>query len=184
MKKLIDKIRKVQTWRERVDIARDELPGTPFDYIIEAVLSTKRWEKCAPHMARTEYECLGKWLALKILQGETQLLHDLAKAVAVLKRHKSQPDYDLIALFSMSGMFPPGWEKTWGTDATGKLAPGFKRIPKSARVIIAMRDIKRSIEQKLNRKLTDAEWQRRRKRIQRYSKEFNIPLDDTPSSRP
>jgi len=182
MKKLIDRIRNANTWRERVEIAQDKLPVTPFNYVVEMALDAQRHEEFIPHIAREEYEKLGKWLALKIRKGESQLLHDLASAVAVWKRHKPRPDYDLITLFSMSGMFPHGWEKTWGM-VNGKLVPGYSRIPSRTRVKVAMRDIKRNIK-RIDQNFKEDQWERRRKRIQRYAKQFKIPLDNTPSSQP
>ena len=122
-------------------------------------------------IARQCHEELGEWLAQIIQNEEIQTLHDLTKALVKFKRHKQkrQPDYDLEVLFSMSGLFPPGWTKNWRAS---KIKPG-------TRDKIAMRDIKENLA-RIDSNFSEETWPSRCRRIQRYAKEFNIPLDDTP----
>jgi hypothetical protein len=84
----------------------------------------------------------------------------------------------------MSGMFPPGWTKTWWT---GKFNPKTKRPifgkPPGARDIIAVRDIKESLA-KHDPNFSEDKWASSRRKIQRYAKEFKIRLDDSPGYPP
>src|SRR5882724_8697222 len=113
MKKLTRKIRAAKTWQERADIARDELPGTSFDCIFEKAQIAKIMEAKNQNITRQFHQQLGSWLTSIILNKEIQELHAMADALAELKRHKPKPDYDLEALFFMSGICPPGWTKTY-----------------------------------------------------------------------
>jgi hypothetical protein len=225
---MIQKIRRAETWQERVEIAKDELPGTAFDGLFSEAktawefetkfptitaqilekLEAKNpatarkirrrlgerltlgevraaWEKETgyPAIPRQIHEALGKWLVLKIRKGQVELLHQMANDLAKWKRHKPKPNYELIALFSMSGMFPPGWTKTWGRDASGKLVPGYTPPGPDARDIIAMRDIKASLA-KHDPNFSEAKWASSRRKIQRYAKELEIRLDETPGYPP
>ncbi|HXR47404.1 MAG TPA: hypothetical protein VN784_08170 [Candidatus Limnocylindrales bacterium] len=184
MKNLIKKIRKAKTWRERAEIALDKWPGTPSDELFKEAQLAKDMENKYRPLTHQSLEFLGAWVATRILRREVQSLHTLADDLAELKQHEPQPDYDLITLFNMSGMFPPGWEKTWGRDSrTGKMAPGYSAVPRGRRVKIAMRDLRKSLERK-GVDVSDGAWEKHRKKLQRYAKEFKIQLDDTPSSRP
>jgi|SRR5208282_746736 len=183
MKKIIQKIRAAKTWQERARIAQDKLPGTSFDQVFEhAQLAKDMATKYRP-ITRQCHERLGEGLASIILNGKTQVLHDMAAALGVWKRHRPKPNFELIALFSMSGMFPPGWTKTWGKDASGKLAPGYTPVAPGTRDIIAMRDIKASLARH-DPNFNEGKWESSRRKIQRYAKEFKIPLDDTPGCPP
>jgi hypothetical protein len=98
MKKLIEKIRVAKTWQARVKIAQDKLPGTFFDPVFEeAQLAADMETKYRP-ITRQCHELMGKWLAARILKGETQVLHALADALAKLKRHKPKRNYELEVL--------------------------------------------------------------------------------------
>jgi len=176
---MIEKIRDAKNWRERVEIAGNKLPGTVFDELFsEAKLAWEMETKYVP-ITRQIHEALGKWLALKIRKGQVQILHEMASALAKWKRHKPKPNFELIALFSMSGMFPPGWTKTWGRDASGKLVLGYTMPPPGTRDIIAMRDIKASLVRH-DPNFSEDKWPSSRRKIQRYAKEFKIVLDDRP----
>jgi hypothetical protein len=225
---MIEKIRAAKSWRERAEIAKDELPGTTFDGLFSQAktaweMETKfptitaqileklearnpatarkirrrlgerltlgevraAWEKETgyPAIPRQIHERLGTWLTRQIQNGRIQVLHDLADALAKWKRHKPKPNFELIALFSMSGMFPPGWTKTWGKDASGKLVPGYAPPAPGTRDIIAMRDIKASLA-KHDPNFSEKKWESSRRKIQKYAKEFKILLDDSPGRPP
>ncbi|MEJ0089069.1 MAG: hypothetical protein WDM80_04860 [Limisphaerales bacterium] len=176
MKTMMRKIRAAKIWRERVKIAQDKLPGTSFDPFFERAQIAKDAEtKCRP-IARQCHEHLGVWLAEIILNREIQVLHDMANALAMLKRHKPKRNYELEVLFLRNGLFYPGWEKNWGKDSSGKLLPGRTPISQKARVTNAMRDIKESLA-RLDPDFNEDMWEKRRRKIQRYAKEFKIPLD-------
>src|ERR1035437_1751249 len=186
MKKLIEKIRAAKTWRQRAEIAKDEWPGTAFDDVFRQAKIAKDFETKAVQLTRQCHERLGKWLAWIIQNEEIQTLHDMANALASWKRHKlkRKQDFDLEVLFSISGMFPPGWEKYWGKDpSSGKLVPGYTPISPGTRVKIAMRDIKRNLA-RIDPNFSEDTWESRRRKIQRYAKEFKIPLDKTPGYPP
>lgn len=227
---MTEKIRAAKTWQERVEIAKDELPGTAFDgwfseakiaWEMEAKFPTitaqilekleaknpvtarrirrrlgKRltlgevraaWEKETgyPAIPRQIHERLGAWLTRQIQNGATQVLHDLADALAKFKRHKQErkPDYDLMALFSMSGMFPPNWTKTNWMGFDPKTKRPIYGVEPGTPDKIAMRDIKRNLA-RIDPNFSEDNWESRRKKIQRYVKEFEIPLDDAPGRPP
>lgn len=133
---------------------------------------------------RQIHEQLGAWLALVIQKREVQKLHNMADALAKLKRHRPKRDYDLETLFSMSGMFPPGWTKTWWT---GRFDPKTKRpifgVKPGTRDKIAMRDIKENLA-RIDPNFSEETWEARRRKIQRYAKQLKIPLDDAPGRPP
>lgn len=183
MKKMIDKIRAAKTWQERTKNAKDELPGTSFDSVFEEAQLAEAMETTYRPLTRQCHERLGKWLAWIIKNRKTQVLHDMAAALVLLKRHKSKRNYDLEVLFSMSGMFPAGWTKTVANfDKAGQII----RDPKTGRPIfgakpgtrdkIAMRDIKQNLAE-IDPAFDEDEWATRRRKIQRYAKEFKISLD-------
>jgi hypothetical protein len=178
MKKIIQKIRAAKTWQERVKIAQDKLPGTFFDPVFEETQLAGDMETKYRPITRQCHELIGGWLAARILKGETQVLHALADALAKLKHHKPKRNYELEVLFSRNGMFYPGWEKNWGRDSSGKLVPGYTLIPPGTRVTNAMRDMKESLA-KIDPNFSESTWENRRRKIQRYAKEFKIPLDAT-----
>ena len=178
MKKLIKKIRVAKNWQERAEIARDKFPGTPFDRVFELAQTAEEMKTKYLPISRQDHERLGEWLASIILNGNVQVLHAMAKALAVFKRHKPKRNYELEVLFLRSGMFYPGWEKNWGRDSSGKVVPGYTPISPDARVTNAMRDIKESLA-RIDPNFSESTWENRRRKIQRYAKEFKIPLDAT-----
>ena len=183
MKKMIQKIRAAKTWHERAEIALDKFPGTDFDDVFhEAQVAKDLWNKYRP-ISKQIHEALGDGFARIIQRGDSQKLHEIAAALAKWKRHKPKPNFELIALFRMSGMFPPGWTKTWGRDATGKLVSGYTPPAPGTRDIIAMRDIKASLA-KHDPNFSEEKWNSSRRKIQRYAKEFKIRLDDSPGYPP
>lgn len=191
MKKQIEKIRTAKNWRERVAIARDEKPGTVFDGMVEES-ALAIWFERDGHIgnARASYESLGRWLAANIEARQIQLFHDLAKALEKWKRHKPKRNFEAEVFFSMTGMFPPGWTKKWvcrdekgnliRDSKTGKLKLGVKP---GTRDKIAMRDLKRNLA-RIKPNFSEENWESSRKKFQRYAKEFNYQLDDTPGCPP
>ena len=179
MKKLMDKIRKARTWQERAKIAQDKLPGTSFDPVFEEAQTADEMENKYQPITRQCHERLGKWLAEIILNRKTQVLYEMADALASLKRHKPKRNYDLEVLFSMSGLFPPGWTKRWITGFDPKSKLPIRGLPAGTRDAIAVRDIKQNLA-RLDPNFDEDKWETRRRKIQRYAKEFEIPLDDTP----
>src|ERR1051325_1396857 len=187
MKALINKIRKAKSWREQVLIAEDLKPGTAFDHVFAEAKLAKDMEAWGNHgNARDMYETLGRALGDVIIKGNVSELHSLAQALAIWKRHKPKPDYDLVVLCSMSGMFPPGWTKTVANfDETG----GVIRDPKTGRPVfgakpgtrdkIAMRDLKENLE-RIDPNFNEDVWNTRRRRLQRCARQLKIPLDATP----
>ncbi len=71
----------------------------------------------------------------------------MANALAIWQRPR-KPDHALVALFSLSGMFPPGWKKSWGVvfdPKTGKEIRIWPAIRGSVRDTIAMRELDESV---------------------------------------
>ena len=97
MKKLIEKIRAAKTFRQRADIAADEWPGTLFDRVFRQAKYAKDFETKNVEITRQCHWELGQWLAWLIRIREVQTLHDMADALAKLKRHKPKPDYQLVS---------------------------------------------------------------------------------------
>lgn len=172
-----------ENWQERVKIAGDKFPETPFVKVFEKIQLAAEMETRNLGLMRQCHQLLGRWLSQIIRNGEAQVLHDLADAVADWKRHKPKPNYDLEVLFSMNGLFPPGWTKRWITGFDPKTKRPIRGLPiGAARDAIAMRDIKENLA-RTDPNFDESEWESRRRKIQRYAKEFKIPLDDT-SGRP
>jgi hypothetical protein len=176
MKSLTDKIREAKTWQERAKLARNEQPGTAFDHFFVAAQKTKEFQKVAPGLTRQNLEGLGVELANIILAGDSQTLHQMADALNIWKRHKPKPDHALDALFSLTGMFPPGWKETWGVVQYPKRKRVSPPPSATARDKVALRDIKTSLL-KRNPAMTEEAWLNERRKIQRYAKAFGIPLD-------
>ncbi len=187
MKALINQIRKAKTWREQVSIAENLKPGTAFDHVFAEAKLAKNMEAWGHHgNARHVYETLGRALVDVIIKGNVSKLQSLARALAIWKRHTPKPDYDLVVLCSMSGMFPPGWTKTVANfDETGQVI----RDPKTGSPVlgakpgtrdkIAMRDLKKNLK-RIDPNFDEDQWDTRRRRLQRYARQLKIPLDDTP----
>ena len=188
MKKMMQRIRAAKTGRDRGKIAEDTLPGTPYDSLFHyARLAQEHKTKNLP-FARDCIAKLGNWLAAIIVNNDIPELHNLATALALLKHHKPKRNYDLEALFTMHGMFPPGWlEKSVVKDEAGQLicdpATGRPIIVAKPGHKIAMRDLKQNIK-RIDPDFDEDKWEHRRRNIQRYAKEFKIPLDDTPGRPP
>lgn len=178
MKRIIEKIRAAKTWQKRAEIARDESPGTHFDVAFQQAVQATQFEKWGAHgNAREIHQWFGVWLAETIRKGETQVLHDMADALAVWKRHKPKRDYDLEALFTMSGIFPPGWTRRWVAGFDPKTKRPIFGVKPGTRDKIAMRDIKRNLA-RIDPDFSEENWESRRRKIQRYAKKFKIPLDE------
>src|SRR6266550_153366 len=101
MKKMIKRIRAAKTWQERAEIARDEQPRTSFDAVFENARLAGIIGSANHSIARQSFEELGGHLAWIILNEKTQVLHDMASALALWKRHNPKPNYDLEVLFGM-----------------------------------------------------------------------------------
>lgn len=174
MKKLIDRIRDGKTWRERARIAEDRFPGTPFDSLFQAAHQIVQDGQLGMTGNRDRgLMALGDWLKRVILKGDSKTLRKAAIALNDWKWHTPKPDYDLIALFTLADMFPPGRRPLlrW----KGKTPVFGKRIKEP----VAMRHIKKSIA-RMDPSFSEDEWERRKRRIQRYAREFRIPLDTRP----
>jgi len=178
MKKMMERIRVAKTWREVVQIAEDKLPGTAFDETFEVVRVANKAAKLGQNgNANAIFQDLGRWFALNIEAGQVQLFHDMAAALGKWKSHKPKPNYELIALFNVCGLFQPGWTKRWITKTnpdTGRLTRGLHGVRDS----IALRDIKINLA-RIKPDFTEDNWEASRKKIQRYAKEFKILLDDS-----
>jgi hypothetical protein len=175
MKTMIGRIRQAKTWQERVKLALNETPGTDFDHIFkDAGLAT---EIKALHSAIAL--SLGAKLVQTIQAGESQTLHNMANALNSWKRHKPKPNYYLAALFGVAGCFPPDWWKTWGVDEKGKLSPSYRRVPAKHRKNISMLTVIQNWK-RIDPKSAAKEELGVRRMIQRYAREFGIPLDKSP----
>jgi hypothetical protein len=110
----------------------------------------------------------------------------MAKALNIWKRHKPKPNYQLAALFARAMQYGPRWWKSWGIDEEGKRIPGFKPIrienrkAVSTASVIAIwkrkdpkcRDLNTCSNKERLRRLASA-----RRKIERYAREFGIPLE-------
>ncbi len=174
MKKMIERIRDANTWNARASIAANKEPGTPFDSLFD---EAKHAKQCAKHGIRRNQEMhlqnLGLKLAGIILRGESQTLHDMARALDTWKRHKAKPNHELVVLFNMAGMFGTGWRKLRTIAKDGKITRGILGKP------LAMRDMRATLAERIA-DYSEEDWQSSRKKIKRYAKEFGIPLDETP----
>jgi len=191
VKKKIEQIRAAKTWQERADIAANQMPGTSFDRIFEKAKWAKDFETKNVNITRQLHEQLGQWLAWLIQNREIPTLHNMADALAELKRHKPKRDYDLEALFFMTGICPPGWTKTYVKcdPKTGKFMFNMKTgrpifaAPPGMNDPLAMRDIKKQIAA-TDPNFSEDTWETRRRKIQRYARELKIRLDETPGYPP
>lgn len=174
MKSLIERIRRAKTWQERAEIAENKFPGTPFDGVFERAALAKKVETVNPRAMRQIYIELGELLARKIQEKNVNFFHDLGSAIAEWKSHKGKPDYDLMTLCSMAGLFPRGWTKRAARFVNGKPIRG---LPAGARDTIAMRDLKQNLE-RIDPDFNEDDWNTRRRKIQRHAKNLKIPLDD------
>jgi len=192
MKNLIEKIRRAKTWQERHELAENKTPGTVFDtFFREAEFAHSQ----PGHFLSEEiFRRHGVALAGVISRGEIQSIYDPAAALRIWRRHrrKAKPDDILAALFALSGMFPPGWKKTWGVVRNAKTAQ-IARIapspPASVRETIGMRDIEMNVRARIRardyptisekawKELWPDLWAPLHKKAQRYVKEFSIKLD-------
>lgn len=193
MKNMTERIRQAKTWQERVRIAEDKTPGTRFDSLFQLVKDARIFAtvvKC-PGDRRIRLQAVGEWLADVIEAGNSQELHDLAEALNTWRRHKPNPDIVLVTLFSMAGMFYPGWERNWVQvdHATGKvLGHG---VSPGTRVTLATRDFIRNIRRNYFAEKSDREWKellganqmKWEKKLRRYAKAIGFELDDK-SGRP
>ena len=139
MKSLIARFLAAETWQERAAIAAAEHPVTRFNPFFEradrAMLFAKQGNT---GNAQREAMMLGATLAGWISKRDVPSLDDIARALAAWKRHVPKPDYILMTLASMAGMFPPGWSKKWKIKS-----PKIRRTTKDA---LSYADIIKNIE--------------------------------------
>jgi hypothetical protein len=59
MKKVIQKIRAAKSWRERVEIAQDKLPGTFFDSVFKRRNLQRKWQ---PSISQLLDNAMNRWV--------------------------------------------------------------------------------------------------------------------------
>jgi hypothetical protein len=183
MNTFIERIRAAKDWRERLKLAENKTPGTPFDEIfthtefaLEMLAQNRTPGDPAAWLAKDILYNLGEALARVISRGDSTALNDMATALNIWKRHKPEPDKALMVLFGLTGLFSRGWKQRWVTldQKTGKVIR--RGLPDTVREKIAMRDIKANLL-RFNPKMSEKEWEASRRKILRYAKEFGIELD-------
>jgi hypothetical protein len=183
MKSLTEQILAAKTWQERVRLAENATPGTPFDSVFKAAREAEQFKTLHPPIARQNLEWLGACLVTTINKGDSVTLHRLADALNVWKRHRAKPDPVLVVLFSLAGMFQAGWKKNWITlDKAGRVAR--RGLPSSVRESIALRDVEANLRRVYYRSASDKDWEKlwpsQRKKAQRYAAKCGIELDPQP----
>lgn len=108
-------IRQSKSWTERLALARDRLPGTPFDWLIPDLLGTVRsldlhpWKRPKSYflpddridlaaLNRDDLAGFGEDLARAVASGNSQLFRDWADAVDAWHKHKPYEDKTRAAL--------------------------------------------------------------------------------------
>ena len=166
MKSLIARFKAAKTWQERAAIAEDSHPVTQFNTFFERADRAMRFAKqgAVGNAQRTAME-LGAGFAETITKRDWQTLRDMADALAAWKRHVPEPDYVLIVIASMAGMFPPGWSKKWKIT----------KLRKGTKDALTYADIIKMIE-RIDPNFCDRSPQADKKKIQRYAKQLGIIL--------
>jgi hypothetical protein len=174
-------IRNGEDWRERLKLAENNEPGTPFDLLFaEAESALKLLDMKMQAEGENRLAAIGLEFALLFrTKHGIQVLHDMGAALNTWHSHKPKRKHaDAIreTLIALNGMFPPRKPRIKLLD--NKIVKRGRWPKLTVRVVIQnleAQEIKcRSDEHSKNR------FDRIRREIQRQAKALNIPLDSTP----
>jgi hypothetical protein len=198
--KRLDALCNTKGWRERLKLARNEEPGTPFDHLFAAADSFFQLMDVSGGWGKGEAIPITKLEGAPILasigvdfvnlfqeRDGGQKLHEMADALNAWHRHKetvkhnsqSIPDVIRVTLISLYGMFPPGKPRL---EIVGN-----KIVKRKAWPNLTVRSVIASLEKRDKITAKDANGNALpeiRREIQRQAKILNIPLDPTPGRPP